>query len=53
MNKKTPKTIDDLATFILENVPGEPSSSVGTVECAIRIMTKQQAKLKGQGAARR
>lgn len=30
--------IDRLATFIMENVPGQPSHSEGAVACAIRII---------------
>jgi hypothetical protein len=30
--------IHKLATWILENVPGEPSHDEGAVDCAIRIM---------------
>ena len=34
--------IDELAAWIIENIPGEPSQSEGAVECAIRIMAIQK-----------
>lgn len=34
--------IDELARFIIEHVPGEPSRSEGAVECAIRIIKELQ-----------
>jgi hypothetical protein len=32
--------VDRLGTFIIENVPGEPSQSEGAIDCAIRILAK-------------
>lgn len=32
--------IDQLATYIMEHVPGEPSESEGAVECAIQVMRR-------------
>ena len=37
-----------LATFIMENVPGEPSASEGAIECAIRIIKGQQIVIERQ-----
>lgn len=34
------KQIDKLATFIMENIPGEPSESEGAVDTAIRLLSK-------------
>lgn len=38
--------ITKLANFIMENVPSEPSRNEGAVDCAIRIITELQAKIK-------
>jgi len=35
-----------LATFIMANVPGEPSESQGAVDTAIRVMTTLQARVR-------
>lgn len=37
--------LTDLAQFIIENVPGEPSESEGAVDCAKRIITNLQGNL--------
>jgi hypothetical protein len=37
--------IDQLAKFIMANVPGEPSQSQGAVETAIRIIDRLQAEV--------
>ena len=39
------KQIDDLATFILENVPGEPSQNETAVECAVRLLREWGTQL--------
>ena len=36
------KDIDKLATFIMDNVEGEPSQDEGAIDCAIRIMKKSK-----------
>lgn len=36
--------IDELANFIMAEVPGEPSRSEGAVECAIRIIREVRAE---------
>lgn len=38
---KVGQQIDDLARFIMAEIPGEPSRDEGAVECAIRIMKKK------------
>ena len=38
METEVRKQIDELARFILEEVPGEPSRNEGAVECAIRLI---------------
>ncbi|KKN17533.1 hypothetical protein LCGC14_0964910 [marine sediment metagenome] len=35
--------IERLASFIMEEVPGEPSASEGAVDCAIRILREKMA----------
>jgi hypothetical protein len=37
--------IDDLAEFIMQHVPGEPSRSEGAVDTAIRVIQSQQAAI--------
>ena len=37
--------IDELATFILEEVPGEPSRSEGAVDTAIRLLRQLNVPL--------
>ena len=37
--------IDSLAKYIIVEIDGEPSSSMGAVECAIHIMTKLKSKI--------
>jgi len=47
------KQIDELASFIMAEVPGEPSRSEGAVATAIRIMRKQKAEIESlRGAFR-
>lgn len=38
--------VNQLATFIMENIEGEPSQSEGAIDTAIRIMAKQKAQVK-------
>jgi len=38
--------IDDLASYIMDHVPGEPSQNEGAVYCAIRVMEKQAEEIK-------
>ena len=40
------KDIDKLATFIMENVEGEPSQDEGVIDCAIRIMKNYKEEKK-------
>ena len=50
-NKKTiklaalKKQVEDLANFIMNNIPQEPSKNEGAIECAIRIIQTQKKKL--------
>lgn len=41
--------IDRLATFIMDNLPGEPSQDEGAVDCAIRLLG--EAYNSGEGSA--
>lgn len=43
--------IDRLATFILQNVPGEPSQNQGAVDTAIRLIDASLAAQHGEGSA--
>ncbi len=40
------RQIDQLANFIMADVDGEPCKNEGAVECAIRIIKHQQARVK-------
>src|SRR5882762_6017296 len=40
-----------LATFIVNNIPGEPSRDGGAVDCAIRIMGEARARIEELEAA--
>ena len=37
--------IDKLASWIIRNVPGEPSQSEGAGDCAIRIISRLRARV--------
>ena len=39
------KQVEDLANFIMNNIPQEPSKNEGAIECAIRIIQTQKKKL--------
>lgn len=39
------RQITELANYIINYVPGEPSQSEGVIDCTIRIITELQAKL--------
>lgn len=39
------KQIDELANFIMEEIKGEPSGSMGAVECAVKIMRQQKKRI--------
>jgi len=41
---RTSSQIDQLANFIMEEVPGEPSRSDGAVDCAIRIIREMMRR---------
>lgn len=43
--------IDRLSTFILQNVPGEPSQNQGAVDTAIRLIDASLAAQHGEGSA--
>lgn len=42
MAKSYRAQIDRLATYIMENIPGEPSQSQGAIDTAIRLLQSQQ-----------
>lgn len=37
--------IEKLGKFILEEIPGEPASDYGAIECAITVMREQKKKI--------
>lgn len=44
-NAELRNQINQLADYIVQSVPGEPSESEGAVDCSIRIMSELQRKL--------
>lgn len=41
-NRSVTAQIDKLASFIMDEIPGEPSESEGAIDCAIRLLRERE-----------